>query len=44
MTKKSRQKFKYLENEKSFEDELKSIFHQFYRAFNEANNTIFFGR
>ena len=27
MTKKSRQKFKYLENEKSFQGEIKSIFH-----------------
>ena len=29
MTKKSRQKFKYLENEKSFYDEIKNIFHHF---------------
>ena len=29
MTKKSRQKFKYLENKKSFEDEIKNIFHHF---------------
>ena len=29
MTKKSRQKFKYLENKKSFEDEINSIFHHF---------------
>ena len=29
MTKKSRQKFKYLEKEKSFQDEIKRIFHQF---------------
>ena len=29
MTKKSRQKFKYLEKEKSFQDEIKSIFLQF---------------
>ena len=28
-TKKSRQKFKYLENKKSFEDEIKNIFHHF---------------
>ena len=28
-TQKSRQKFKYLENEKSFEREIKSIFHHF---------------
>ena len=29
MTKKSRQKFKYLEKEKSFKDEIKTIFHYF---------------
>ena len=29
MTKKSRQKFKYHENEKRFQDEIKSIFHHF---------------
>ena len=29
MTKKSRQKIKYLENEKSFWSEIKSIFHHF---------------
>ena len=34
MTKKSRQNFKYLENEKSFWGVIKSIFHHFYRAFN----------
>ena len=34
VTKKSRQKFKYLENEKSFWGEIKIIFHQFWRAFN----------
>ena len=33
MTKKSRQKFKYLENEKSFWGEIKSIFHLFQRTF-----------
>ena len=33
MTKKSRQKLKYLENEKSFWDEKKSIFNHFWRAF-----------
>ena len=42
MIKKSRQKFKYLDNEKSFYDELKSIFHQFQSAFSEANKTFFF--
>ena len=33
MTKKSRQKFKYPENEKSFSGEIKSICHDFERAF-----------
>ena len=33
MTKKSRQKFEYLDNKKSFKDEIKSIFHQFSSAF-----------
>ena len=42
MPKNSRQKFKYIENEKSFWDEIKSIFHQFWRAVIEANNKIFF--
>ena len=32
MTKESRQKFKYLDNKKSFWDEIKSIFHNFWRA------------
>ena len=41
MTKKSRQKFKYLENEKSFYDEIKSIFHHCGRAITEANKKIF---
>ena len=41
MTKKSRQKFKYLENKKSFSDEIKSNFHNFQGAFIEANKTIF---
>ena len=44
MTKKSWQKLKYLENEISFQDEIKSIFHHFSRTFNQANNTLFFGR
>ena len=34
MTKKLRQKFKYLKNGKSFWGEIKSIFHHFYRAYN----------
>ena len=29
MTEKSKQKFKYLENKKGFQDEIKSIFHHF---------------
>ena len=33
ITKKSRQKFKYLENKKSFQQEIKSIFHHFKKAF-----------
>ena len=33
LTKKSEQKFKYLNNEKSFQIEIKSIFHHFERAF-----------
>ena len=37
MIKKLRQKFKYPENRKSFEDEIKSIFHHFYKAFIEVN-------
>ena len=41
MTTKSSQKRKYLENEKSFLDEKKNIFHNSEMAFNEANNTIF---
>ena len=43
MSKMSSQKFKYLENEESFYDEIKSIFHHFQRAFNEANKTILEG-
>ena len=41
MTKKSRQKFKYLENEKNFQDEIKSIFHHFKKAFIEENKNNF---
>ena len=33
MIKLSRQKFKYLENEKSYESEIKSIFHHFLKGF-----------
>ena len=33
MTKKSRQKFKYLENEKSLDDEIKRIFRDFQMAY-----------
>ena len=43
MTKKSRQKCKYLENEKNFQDEITSIFHHFWRAIIEENKKkIFF--
>ena len=42
MNKMTGQKFKYLENEKSFYDEIKSIFHHFSRAFTEANEKKFF--
>ena len=42
MIKKSRQKFKYLDNEKTFYDELKSIFHHFQSALIEANKAFFF--
>ena len=41
MLKKSRQKLKYLKNEKSFKDEMKSIFHYFVRAIIEANKKFF---
>ena len=44
MTTKSRQKFKDLEDENTFQDEIKSIFHYFQKAFIEANKNIFFGR
>ena len=44
MPKKSRQKFKYLENGKSFKDEIKSIFHHFWRAIIKANKEENFGR
>ena len=40
MAKRSWQKLKYLENEKSFYDEI-NIFHHFWRAYNEINSTIF---
>ena len=41
MRKNSRQKLKYLENEKSFYDEIKSIPNQTKRAFIEANKKVF---
>ena len=41
---KVKQKFRYLENEKSFYGEIKNISHQFYRTFIEANKTKLFGR
>ena len=42
ISKKLRQKFRYLENEKSFSDETKSIFHHFWRDTTEANKNCFF--
>ena len=39
MPKKVRQKFKYFENEESFWDEIKSIFHHFWRGIIEAIKT-----
>ena len=39
MTKNSRQKFKYLENEKNFYCEIKSTFHQF-KGFSVAKNCL----
>ena len=42
MSKKSRQKFKYFENEKRFQDEINSIFHHFLRAAIEGNKRNFF--
>ena len=42
MNKESRQKLKYLENEKSFRDEIKIIFHHFKRVFIESNKKLFF--
>ena len=43
MTKKSRQKFKYLENEKkSFLDEIKNVFRHYERPCIEANKPNFF--
>ena len=41
MLEKSRQKFKHLENGKSFQDEIKSIFHHFEWVIIEANKKIF---
>ena len=41
MDEKSTQKFKCPENEKSFEDKIKTISHHFSRIFVEANKTIF---
>ena len=42
MTTKSKQKFKCRENEKSFSDEIKSIFHHFSRTIIEANKKKLF--
>ena len=42
MTKKSAQKLKYFETERSFYDESKSIFHQFWRGIIKANKKELF--
>ena len=44
MTKKQLQELKYLENEKSFYVEIRSICRHFKMAFNEENNRNFFGK
>ena len=44
MTKKSGQKFEYLEDEKSFQDEIKTFFIIFKELSLNANKTNFFGR
>ena len=41
MIKKSRKKLKYLENGKSFQDEIKSIVYHFERALIKARKTLF---
>ena len=38
MNETARQKFKYIENEKSIQDEIKRICYHFWRAIIEANN------
>ena len=43
MTKKLGQNFKYLENEKSFQGEIESIFHHFEGVFTEANKPFLGG-
>ena len=43
MSKKSRQKFKYLGNENIYYGEIKSNFHHFEKAFIEANNFFWKG-
>ena len=42
MTKKLRQKCKYLEKEKSFEDEIKKHFSSFLKGFHWIDKKIFF--
>ena len=44
MNKKSRQKLKYLENKRRFEDETRCSFHHFLMVFIEANKAIIFAR
>ena len=41
MLKSQDKKFKYLENEKNFQDEIKSLFHHFWRTIIEASKNIF---
>ena len=41
MTRRIKNKFKYLNNEQSFSDEIKGIFHYFQRAFIEVNKESF---
>ena len=42
MPRKSRQKFKYFENEKSFQDEIKSIFHDLWMFIIKVNKKKLF--
>ena len=42
MTKVLKQKFKYLENEQSFQDEIKSIFYYHFKGLSSKQNKFFF--